>query len=303
MRRLEVGMTAGGCADFECVSATSYSLSTEELARSYLTAKRSVVECGYTGEIAWQAKSTGPVTPQRLLREAAWVILCSGMKESVVSRLFPAMGDRLWDFDPELIASAGEDARSAALSIFRHEGKVDSILRIAERVRALDASELEARLRDPEAFLMDLPYIGPITWRHLAKNLGAPVAKADRHLSRLTDTVGRASVDDLCAEISSWLGDPVPVVDIVLWRWSVLHAVVCERTCRGIPPWDLKRYRWSGQAESREVLDDHSSAERLVSEDEARGNSRGSHEWTEVFGARLAQLVAKVLHCVFNRRG
>jgi len=40
-------------------------------------------------------------------------------------------------------------------------------------------------LDEPHAFLMSLPYVGAVTWRHLAKNLGLPVAKADRHLVRL----------------------------------------------------------------------------------------------------------------------
>ncbi len=57
-----------------------------------------------------------------------------------------------------------------------------------------------------------------VTWRHLAKNLGMPVAKADRRLVRLAAAAGRDCVDVLCEEISAWLGEPVAVVDVVLWQ-------------------------------------------------------------------------------------
>jgi hypothetical protein len=87
----------------------------------------------------------------------------------------------------------------------------------------LGASGLRRALLEPEPFLRSLPYIGQVTWRHLAKNLGADVAKADRHLARLAQATGR-SVDALCGEIADWLGEPTAVVGVVLWRWSVLHA-------------------------------------------------------------------------------
>jgi hypothetical protein len=99
----------------------------------------------------------------------------------------------------------------------------------------LGSAGLKKGLRDPEPFLRSLPYIGPVTWRHLAKNLGAPVAKADRHLVRLAAATGRRDVDGMCAEISDWVGEPVAVVDIVLWRWAVLHATACGQPCLGRP--------------------------------------------------------------------
>jgi hypothetical protein len=68
------------------------------------------------------------------------------------------------------------------------------------------------------------PFIGPITSFHLAKNLGLPVAKSDRHLVRLANAVGFEDVQSMCRNISSFTGDPVPVVDIVLWRFSAIGA-------------------------------------------------------------------------------
>lgn len=208
--------------------------STDQLVHSYLAAKRMVLESGYAHEIAWQS-APGPLTPEVFVREAAWVILCTGMSEAVVNRLFPQFVEQLEGLSPDWLALHAVTARERALRIFGHERKIESILRIADTVRRLGTDGLRQCMQDPEQFLLSLPYIGPITWRHLAKNLGIPVAKADRHLTRFAKNAGRASVDDLCAEISAWIGEPIPVVDIVLWRWSILHTRSCGKSCARPP--------------------------------------------------------------------
>jgi hypothetical protein len=82
-----------------------------------------------------------------------------------------------------------------------------------------------------------------VTWRHLAKILGAPVAKADRHLVRLDAAAGRPSADVMCDVIGRWIGEPVAVVDIVLWRWSVLHAQDCREPRDGLPHRPTPQFR------------------------------------------------------------
>jgi hypothetical protein len=217
--------------------AATPAMPTDALVVRYLHAKRVVLEAGHAPEIAWQARAGGArLTAAAFVREAAWVVLSAGMSEAVVRAKFPALERALRSFRPERIAADPSAARAAALAVFGHERKVDAILSIAAAVRELGDAELRARLEaDPEGFLRALPYIGPVTWRHLAKNLGAPVAKADRHLVRLAAAAGRPDVDTLCDEISGWLGEPVAVVDVVLWRWAVLHAAACPAPCDGLP--------------------------------------------------------------------
>lgn len=208
-------------------------LTTDRLVRAYLSAKRTVIENGYACEIAWQQQVAAlEVSPTTFLREAAWVVLSSGIRESVVRTIFPRVERAMWDFDPQALTLQRARARDAALNAFRHERKIDAVLDIAGTVAKLDSLQLRSALdADTEGFLRSLPYVGPITWRHLAKNLGADVAKADRHLLRFASAAARSSVDDMCAEIGSRLDEPVAVVDLVLWRWSVLHAPRCPRSC------------------------------------------------------------------------
>jgi hypothetical protein len=207
--------------------------STDELVRSYLIAKRVVVDGGFAHEIAWQA-AAGParLTAAAFVREAAWVVLSSGMRESIVRALFGRLAQALHDFDPTALCSDRRTARADALTVFGHEGKVNAILDIAATADRLGEEGLRGVIQgDPQPFLCSLPYVGPVTWRHLAKNLGVRVAKPDRHLVRVARATARPSVDVLCEEISAWLGEPVPVVDVVLWRWSVLHSPCGRVTC------------------------------------------------------------------------
>jgi hypothetical protein len=210
---------------------------TEDLVRRYLAAKRFVIDAGYAAEIAWQTHTRiSEVTSCTFVREAAWVILSAGMRESVVRRRFPALTAALHNFQPAAIAH-DPDVRNAALGAFHHERKIDAVLAIAALAHRMGTHGIRRSLvDDPARLLQRLPYMGPAVSRHLAKNLGLPVAKPDRHLVRLASAAARTDPDHLCAEIAHWLGDPIAVVDIVLWRWATLHQGRCTvQACDGLP--------------------------------------------------------------------
>lgn len=209
----------------------SQMLSTEELIRLYLNAKRAVIDRGFADEIIWQSSTRHlEVVPTVFLREAAWVVLSAGMSESVVRAVFERLSSAMYGFDPIKLSASQQHARAAALAVFHHHRKIDAVLAIADTISNIDVESLRAALRhEPEEFLRSLPYIGPVTWRHLAKNLGIAVAKPDRHLKRFASVTARSSADSLCEEISQWLGEPIEVVDLVLWRWSVLQNRVVHQ--------------------------------------------------------------------------
>ncbi|BBG00355.1 hypothetical protein PSA01_68260 [Pseudonocardia saturnea] len=208
-------------------------LATHDLVSAYVVAKKEVVRAGHLDEIADQRNArVAAIDHISFTREAAWVVLSTGMREQVIRSLFGRLGETLHHWDPHEIAG-DERAAARALTVFRHPGKITAIRSIAATVAALTRCELRHQLQDdPKTFLLRLPFIGPVTWAHLAKNLGTPVAKADRHLVRLARACRRASAADLCSEIGSWLSEPISVVDVVLWRYAVLHARQCSsRPC------------------------------------------------------------------------
>lgn len=103
---------------------------------------------------------------------------------------------------------------------FRYRRKHEAVVEIASRIAAVGFDKFRERLlASPILTIQELPFLGPITSIHLAKNLGFEIAKPDRHLVRLQAQFGYKNVDTMCEEISIAFGDPIRVVDVVLWRY------------------------------------------------------------------------------------
>ncbi len=196
-----------------------------EIARRYLLAKRAVIEAGYGAEVDWQSSlCLDKTTETDFIREAAWVVLCSGMKEAVVRQRFGLVSEAFlhWKSGEAIVANATV-CRSEALKAFNHISKIDAITDIAAAIAQEGFTSIfsDFRQRGPSAFSR-FPYIGPVTAVHLAKNLGADVSKPDRHLVLAAEYYGFEDAQKLCRTISNLTGDSVPVVDIVLWRYISL---------------------------------------------------------------------------------
>ena len=132
-----------------------------------------------------------------------FVVLSSGMKNQVAERIYTRFRHSGLDF-----------------SCIGHPGKQKAIRRASmEYPRWCD--EL-AKAEDRLEYLETLPWIGPITKYHLARNIGLDVAKPDRHLVRLAERFNFADVHSMCQSISEKTGDRIGVVDVILWRYCNL---------------------------------------------------------------------------------
>lgn len=196
------------------------------LAGLYLDIKQVVVDAGFAQEIDWQfGQELGQVTESEFLRESGWVVLCSGMRETVVRSVFPDVSKAflMWE-SARAIHRSRIACKRKALRAFGHSGKVNAILGIAAYVHKRGFEVVVSEIvRKGSAFLTCLPFMGPVTSLHLAKNIGLHVVKPDRHLVRLAEALRRPSVQALCEEVASFLAEPVAVVDIVLWRYATLR--------------------------------------------------------------------------------
>lgn len=201
-------------------------IATETLASAYVKAKLKVLASGFAPEIIWQKTlRIQELTEADLLRECAWVILSSGMRESVVRKKFPDIGQAFFDWaSAQEIVWHRDHCIRTALPFFRHERKIEAIAQSAQIIYSKGFEVLRDEIAcDPIGTLQQFPYIGPATSFHMAKNIGLPFAKPDRHLCRLAALSGYERPSDLCSAIAEYIGDPVSVVDIVLWRFAVLH--------------------------------------------------------------------------------
>ncbi len=179
-------------------------------ALEYLELKRSVIDAGYAKEIDWAHDIKPCEGAMEFWQEFSWVVICSGMKEQIARKIWDKV--RPWC---QLGLSASDR--------FGHAGKATAIDEVFRRRFDLFSAYLSTADDGRVAFLETLPWIGPITKWHLAKNLGMNVCKPDRHLVRI---FGRESnVTPACQKLVDETGDRLTEVDTVIWRAANLGLV------------------------------------------------------------------------------
>lgn len=182
----------------------------------YLRVRCQLFERGWYGDWQWAQTVTMPTTPEAFVREYTWVVLNSGMKNTVARGIM----DRVWPAVTSGKSSAGE--------VFGHEGKAQAIDYVWAHRKVLHAQARAADAsKDLVRYCQALPWIGPITCWHLAKNLGANVCKPDRWLMRLADAEDTTPAE-LCTRLAAATGDRIATVDLMLWRACVVGVLTIE---------------------------------------------------------------------------
>lgn len=196
---------------------------TQRMVSVYPIVKEIVRLEGYGKEIRWQQGiDFAKVNERSFIKELTWVILSSGMKEQTIRNVFNKLTPIFDDWESaKIIHEHKKECYSEALQVFNHPKKISAIIDSIDIIHSIGYDRLKRRIRKaPLETLKRFPYIGPVTVFHLAKNIGIPVAKPDRHLVRIAKSVGYDSVQDFCSNISKIYGDSIPVVDIVFWRFA-----------------------------------------------------------------------------------
>lgn len=193
--------------------------------RYYFNAKQVVVDAGYGHEIVWQdTAALCDVNVQIFYSEYAWVVLSSGMRESVIKRKYLELSElfEVWQ-DPNKIIKSKNTYRRKALSIFNHKGKIDALIWMAQHLSDVNVNEEINTIKvEGIEYLCTYPYLGNATSLHFAKNIGFIVAKPDRHLIRISDYLGYSSPEQLCKIVSNTIGEKESIIDLILWRYATL---------------------------------------------------------------------------------
>ncbi len=196
-----------------------------KLVESYLTAREIVINKGFAAEIDWQeSRCLSMLSESEFLEEVAWVILNTGMRESIVGRHFSKISSAFLHWvSAEAIVRNLTSCEAEAVKVFNHPRKISAIGSTCEKVAytGFDMFREKIRLGGID-FLQTLDFIGPVTKYHLAKNVGLDVVKPDRHLLRLTKAANFKCPKDLCQVIAEVTGDKISVVNLVLWRYATL---------------------------------------------------------------------------------
>lgn len=171
-------------------------------AREYIVLKERLIEAGYAQELDWAADIKEPRFARDFFYEIAWVIVNSGMKAQVAQGICQRVAVAL---------TAGERVRT----VFNHPGKAKAIQDLWDRQNVIFAQYKKAG--DKLEFLEAIPWIGPITKWHAAKNLGMDVCKPDRHLLRIAAEYSTTPIK-MCYALAEATCDRIALVDTVIWR-------------------------------------------------------------------------------------
>ncbi len=203
----------------------------KRLAHAYLLAKQAVIDAGFESEIDWQNNIDPKMISESLfLREAAWVILSAGMRETVIRKVFPRVSHAFLNWESAgAISKQANYCRAAALPTFNNNKKIDAIIQIAGHVTSEGFDfVLKSVQQKGVDYIVSLPYMGPATSAHFAKNLGIIIVKPDRHLNRVAEKTGFKSPQEMCELISNYVGDNIAEIDLVIWRFATINKRYLE---------------------------------------------------------------------------
>lgn len=170
--------------------------------QQFFKIEKAVRKAGYGAAIKRSESVKPPKNARAFAAEAIYVICNSGMSNVVALQIFQRCMEAL------------RQGRSAK-TVFGHPGKAAAIDKIwSERVALFKKFR---KTDDLLGFCASLPWTGEVTKFHLAKNLGADVAKPDVHINRLAAPEG-VTAHELCERLSEETGYRAATVDMILWR-------------------------------------------------------------------------------------
>lgn len=177
-------------------------------------------ENGFSSEIDWWENHPGleKMADNDILGEYAWVVFNSGMSNAVIEAKWQDIRKAFRFFNLKLILDEPDAVLRDVLNIFNHEGKVNAIIQFCKKLRKESFAFRRQVNENPLVTLTELPFIGPKTKHHLARNLGFRFIKPDRHLQRLADRYDMTPFE-LCNLIHKETGRKLGVIDVILWRF------------------------------------------------------------------------------------
>ena len=176
---------------------------------TYLRLKRAVIDAGFEGDIHWAQRVGPPDWSFGFWIEYAFVVVNSGMKNTVAVKIWKRILD-------------AHDRGDRISSVYGHPGKARALEEVLEARHDWFYGYREAE--DKLAFLESMPWIGPITKYHLAKNLGLDYCKPDRHLVRIAEGYD-LTPERMCQALANATGDRIGTVDVVIWRAATLGVI------------------------------------------------------------------------------
>lgn len=195
-------------------------------AKLFFKTAMSYVVSNRPDELKWarKIKPFKGMTPKRFLSMYCWVIYTSGFRVSIIEDKFEEIQEAFKDFDIDKLSKM--KSVKSVLLVFNNARKAESFLKGTKSIYKEGFSKFKKRVGIEGAkALRELPGIGMITQKHLARNIGlSDVAKDDVHMRRLVNIFGAKDESELAGYLSHEFGEKKGVVDAVLWRFCADEA-------------------------------------------------------------------------------
>ena len=161
---------------------------------------------------------------KEFLGEYCWVVYASGFSERILSEKFANLEKAFKNFDIEKLCKMR--SLKEVLRIFNNERKANCFLNGVKQIHKEGFSNFKKRvLKEGMEVLKELPGIGDVTKKHLARNIGiSDVSKDDIWLKRLAQKLKARDVEELTEFLAKEFNEKRGVVDIILWRFCAEKA-------------------------------------------------------------------------------
>jgi endonuclease III len=171
------------------------------------------------------------VDPDFFFREYVWVVHATGFSAKAVGRFMPRLVTAYGIYD-DLASRRFDDAFEEVRKVCNNRQKARAVWRTAGLMRdgiGLCQAGWEEfrrdRLSSPER-LKELPYVGPVTCFHLARNIGLlEYVKPDLHLVRMAEHWGFSDCVEMCEAVRPE-GMPLGIVDLILWYAAATFGTI-----------------------------------------------------------------------------
>ncbi len=169
--------------------------------------------------------SNPPVlNPSDFASEVIYVILASGFSQKTAKKKYFEIVKYLQTL------GSNEVDLAVLLSIFNNKNKMSAIKKVW--VNKKNLSDSYYQLKDDKSrmkFLLNLPFIGPITQNHIARNLGINTVKPDVWIMRLSEALGYKNYHQMFEEIHKSTDYPIGYIDVILWKSCQIGIVKIDR--------------------------------------------------------------------------
>ena len=175
----------------------------------------------YRNELKWarEIKPFKNIKSKEFLSHYCWVIYAYYFKESVLEQKFDWIERAFKYFDIQKISKMS--SIKPVLRVFNNESKARIFLKGAKMINKQGFSQFKKRvLKEGMRTLQELPGIGEITQKHLARNIGlGDIAKNDVHIQKLVEYFDAKNEKELVKYLSKIYGEKKGVIDVILWRF------------------------------------------------------------------------------------